>query len=144
MTAVAEYSDLPEVDQPGAFRGFFREVVVDAAETPTLESGPGSYGVRLYTDLRLSAGLLVPLPILLWIIPNVLIDRTPGLENFLRIVSVVVFLVLLVECSQHCRRILRWGLADLATDERMGRLARAAMDSSRTRRERQRADERTS
>lgn len=143
MLATPDYADLPLKDKSGAFSNILREVAIGFAETTLHDTTPPTAGERIYTDLRLSAGLLIPLPLSLWLLPNIIEIDIAGLSLFLRAAALVVFFILLFECCQRSRRMFRWAIPTLATDERLAQSARGALDSGRSRADRKRAEDRT-
>jgi hypothetical protein len=143
MLATPDYADLPTKDKSGAFSNILREVAIGFAETTLHDTTPPTAGERIYTDLRLSAGLLLPLPLSLWLLPTIVEIEIVGLSVFLRTAALVAFFILLFECCQRSRRMFRWAIPTLATDERLAQSARGALDSGRSRADRKRAEDRT-
>lgn len=141
MGATSEFHDLTQQDRGAAYRLFLREAI--HPRYSALSEEPNPEVTRTWTDLRLSAGLLVPFPLALWAFPRIVANAPAGLVTLATCLAVMSASILLIETIARIRRIVELAVITQATPEVLARCSRAAIDSSRTADENQAAEDRT-
>lgn len=143
MAETAEFHDLASPDRRGAYRFFLREAV-DPRRSSSLTDEPNPEVTRTWTDLRLSCGLLLPLPVFLWAFPRAVKIDLEGFEALATGLAALAIVALSAETIVRIRRIVELAVLTQGTPDALARCARAAVDSSRTAAESLAAEERTS
>jgi hypothetical protein len=134
MAEVADYSDLETLDRPAAYKIFIREAV--GPYPSSYADGPTDGElVKLWTDLRLSCGLILPLTIAIYAFPAIVEPGISGLDVWATVGSIVAFCVLLVESHIRIRRVIELSITTHLDAASLGLCARAAHGSGRTARE---------
>ena len=127
MRATPDYADLLEDDRRGAYRGFLGEVL----GSPYAVMGDASHGeaelVRSVTDLRLSAGLLLWLPLsFVAVALNVEAPPPHGFVNALWTGALAVIVTLVVSATRQARATSSLAVRMACSPERLGHHSRNA------------------
>lgn len=143
MMSVPDYGDLEEPDRPAAYGNFLRDAVGPHPAARS-EQAEGVALLKSWTDLRLSTGLLFPLPLAVWAAPTIVIGPDlDGLRGWAMTISVLVFATLLVESVARLRRVFELSISSHLDPATLAGCARGAVGSGRSAKDVASAEQRT-
>ena len=128
MSRAEDYLDLEKVDRHFAYRNYVRDSIPLSIDAST----ESALALPTWVDARLSAGLFIPLPLLIWSAKNVVAVQLDGFDFAVILASCVAFVALLTESIVRVRRVADLSLLSNLSQPRLTICARAASGAGRT------------